>query len=221
MKRTHNLVRVATLSLATALFAAAPMFAQSGTQAGQMNPSSNTSQMSSSNVQLMTVDASLDKAINSSKLMQGQMVAAKTTMKVKTPDGVDLPKGTELMGKVSDVQGGQNGSMTRFSITFDQARLHDGRTVPIKATILGAMPPNSSYYGQNSFPDSSHTVSMKEKVDQEPGILHDIAMKSAVQSNVSGTFMSKKDKIDLNQGTQLRLALAPLASSNGEMNGAE
>lgn len=113
--------------------------------------------------------------------------------------------------------------MTSFSVTFDQARLHDGRTIPVKVTILGAMPPtNNTYYGQqNYFPDSSHTVSMQEKVDQQPGVLHDVALHSAVQSNVSGTFMSKKDKIDLSEGTQLRLALARLASSSGQANGAE
>lgn len=103
MTRTHKLLRVATLSLATALFAAAPSLAQAGPQAGQMNSNDSQQQMSTSNVLLMTVDASLDKPLNSSKLMQGQIVTAKTTMKVKTPDNIDLPKGTELIGKASNM----------------------------------------------------------------------------------------------------------------------
>ena len=44
-------------------------------------------------------------------------------------------------------------------------------------------------------------------------------MESAVQSNVSGVFLSKKHNINLHQGTRLQLAIAPETNSMSTASG--
>ncbi|MHB1937836.1 MAG: hypothetical protein ACYCOR_14785 [Acidobacteriaceae bacterium] len=62
-------------------------------------------------------------------------------------------------------------------------------------------------------------ISSEEKIVQEPGTLSGITMKSAVQSNVSGTFLSKKHNINLSQGTRFELAIRPDSNSSSAASG--
>ena len=189
------------LFLASALLAAAPALANSA--------------YDSTNLHLMSTNASLNQTLNSSQLSVGQRVTAHLTMKLRTSDGMLLPRNTQLLGKVSELRNG-HGKRTGVALVFNRARLKDGRVIPIKATLLGAMPPNeegSSDYG-NYFPDTSKPVSPKAQMDQEAGVLSHIALHSAVQSHNSGIFLSKRKDIRLRAGTQLRIAIAPLQSAS-------
>jgi hypothetical protein len=203
VKNTKNLLRIATLSLALALvFTGANAFAQAP-------------------LQLVSTNAQLDHTLDSRKAMQGQLVTAKITTSVRTAEGMELRKGTELIGKVTALEQGGKNEMTQVAITFTQARLKDGSTIPVKATLLGALPPAEDNYGDGGLPIAPiepHSVASDAQVDQEAGVLSNIAMHSAVQSDNSGVFLSKKDKIDLLSGTQLQVAIAPenaVASTGG------
>ncbi len=173
-------------------------------------------------LKLVSANAELTQGLNTESSRQGQTVMAKLTANVTTAGPMELPKGTMLMGTVEQVQPG-SGNKSEISIVFNKARLKDGREVPIKATLLGAYPPAAVYTsggGVGSYlPIQPRLIPSDEKVLQDPGALSNVTMKSAVQSDVSGTFLSTKNNIQLSQGTQLQLAIAPESSSSSGVSG--
>lgn len=182
--------------------------------------SSQATQQAASNLQLVSAEAQLTHQLNSKDATQGETVKAKLTSDVKTAEGMKLDKGTMLIGKVEQVQRSTGSSPSRMSIVFDQAQLKDGKTIPVKATLLGAYPSSAGSYFADTGTNGSlmavqpHRVSSQVKVDQMPGTLSHVGMHSAVQSNVSGTFVSKDRDIDLRKGTRLQVAISPLTAGN-------
>jgi hypothetical protein len=181
-----------------------------------------TAQATPRNMQLVSANARLVHQLDSKDATQGQIVTAQLTGNVKTADGMELPRGTLLMGKVDHVQTSTKDGPSRLSIVFNQARLKDGHTIRVKATLLGAYPSDlGSYYADTGDNGSvlntePHFIAADQKVDQEPGLLGgNIAMHSAVQSHASAVFVSKDRNIDLRSGTQFQLAIAPATSSMG------
>jgi hypothetical protein len=173
------------------------------------------------------VNATLDHTLSSQSAMEGQAVEARLNSSVEAANGIDLPKGTELMGKVDHVQASRDGGPARISVVFNTAELKNGKQIPIKATLLAAAPPNNAGYGYSNMDTqplgpAPKSVSSREKVVQEPGTLSHIAMHSSAQSNTSGTFIKKNGNFKLTAGTYLQLGIAPaMGSSNGMTTGAE
>lgn len=173
------------------------------------------------NSRLVSASARLTQNLDSKNATAGEAVSAELTSKVKMMGSTELPKGSTLVGKVEQVQASNNDSPARLSIVFDQARLKNGQTIPIKATILAAYPENTVDDWADSdasgpmVGEQPHFISANEKVDQEPGTLGQVAMHSAVQSETSAVFTSKDRNIDLKRGTQLQIAISPAASSMG------
>jgi hypothetical protein len=91
-------------------------------------------------MQLKPRDAVLVQALDAKSARPGQSVTAKLTSLIKTSDGVKLPSGTELFGRVDTVNGSEDKSASTLSLTFNQARLRDGKTLPVKATLVGFSP---------------------------------------------------------------------------------
>lgn len=179
---------------------------------------------SQSKVQLVSANAQLTQNVDSKNVTEGQTVTAKLTSDVKDAGAVELPKGSTLIGKVTHVQK-SNGSV-ELSIVFDQAKLRDGKTVAIKATLLSAAPAGDGNYfvqtGDNGslLPDQPHLIPADQKVDQTPGLLKGVAMHSDVESDTSGVFTSNGRDINLTRGTQLQLAIGQEGSqAQGVANG--
>lgn len=211
---------VSAMLIATCGYAGAQVAPQN-TQPIQPESSQTMQQAAQENVQLVSAEATLTHKIDSKNAAQGQAVNAKLTSSVKTAGGMKLDKGTMLLGKVEQVQRSNDNGPSRLSIVFDQARLKDGKTIPVKATLLGAYPASTGEYyaetGTNGATMSGqpHGISDQQKIDQMPGTLSHVGMQSAVQSNVSGTFISKDRNIDLKEGTRLQVGIAPLTAQNG------
>lgn len=201
-----NYLRSYALGIAAALMAI-PMYA-SQSQPQQTN--------------LVSANAVLMQGLNSKSIHDGQTVTAKLTSNVKAANNVDMPKGTVLTGKVEQVQRSyNNGNESKIGVVFNKARLN-GREVPIKATLLAAYPPVP--YNAMESPSSymmiqPRHISSNAKIDQEPGTLSHVAMRSSVQSNVSGVFLSKNHSIDLHRGTRIQLAIAPQPNMNSSTMG--
>lgn len=95
-----------------------------------------TSGVQSARGSLVGVRAELDKSLDASKVKAGDGVTAKPEAKIHLPNGVDLTRHDRLVGRVDTVQASVNHGNSAISVTFYEARLKDGRKVPIKATIL-------------------------------------------------------------------------------------
>jgi hypothetical protein len=83
-----------------------------------------------------TVLVELTKPIDAHKAKPGDEVVAKVTEDIKSDNKVVLPKGSKVMGKVTQAQGrakGQDESV--LGLAFDSAVLKDGTQVPISFTI--------------------------------------------------------------------------------------
>jgi hypothetical protein len=78
----------------------------------------------------------LSKAINGDKVKVGERISGKLGQYV-TVDGMRLPRGTEVQGRIVQVQPGSAGAPARVAFVFHTVRLQ-GRDVPI-TTSLRAM----------------------------------------------------------------------------------
>jgi hypothetical protein len=165
--------------------------------------------------------ARLDHGIDAKDARAGEAIEAKLDHAVKTPDGTELPGGTELRGTVASVQAPAAGSSASITLRFDKAALKDGNTVPVKVTVIGAYPYDEgqlSVYGQESMAPAPTRVSAKARYDQKPGTLSHIAMNSRVSGENSATFINTNGDVKLRAGTFLQLGIA--RQPNGMDSGA-
>lgn len=92
-------------------------------------------------IQMVQAQASLDTTLDAKKAKQGEAVKAKLQENVQIPNQQALPKNTVLEGHVDQVMPSENKSDSTVVITFDKARLKDGKELPIKATVLQVSEP--------------------------------------------------------------------------------
>jgi type IV secretory pathway VirB10-like protein len=71
----------------------------------------------------------------------GETVVLKTTQKVTTADGTVIPKGTRLIGHVTEAQAHDSAHTdSRLGIAFDRAELKSGQSLSIHSTIESVNP---------------------------------------------------------------------------------
>lgn len=211
--RFASSLRNLSLGLATATLALA------GAAWAQPAASSSQQSMNSMNsVHLVGVNARLDHSLDVTTVHNGQRIEARLNGTVKTSNDMKLRRGTELWGRVEDVHASTNGGPSSMSVVFNTAVLKNGRHVPVKVTILGVYPSNEAQMemnGTQTIPPPPMHVSSKERIDQEPGLIHHVSMNSAVQSNNSGTFRDSKGNLKLRAGTFLQVGIAPTSTARG------
>src|SRR5260221_1095182 len=83
-----------------------------------------------------TVQAELTKPVDVRKNKPGDEVIAKTTEDVKSDGKVVLPKGSRIVGKVTQAQArGKGQDESQLGIAFDHAILKDGSQMPVSFAI--------------------------------------------------------------------------------------
>ena len=136
-----------------------PLFAQqgsAGTQAGAgagaggiaASPSATASASGSaqadSSAQFEPVACELVSKLDSKSAKAGDWVLVKTKDKVITAEGTVIPKGSRLVGHVTDVQTrGEGHEDSRMTIAFDRAQLKGGQSLAIHSVIESIAPPVS------------------------------------------------------------------------------
>jgi len=171
---------------------------------------------------LAGVTTTLDHTLESKSATVGEPVTAKLNGSLKA-DGLDLPRGTELVGKVADVKAAQSGGPASVSLLFTTAKLKDGKEVPVKATVIAVYPRSADDGVEGSgitMGEAPQQVPMDGSYDQEPGALPHVAMKSAVQNSDSVTFTSSEN-FKLPAGTFLQLGVGAPGTSAGATSAAE
>lgn len=171
---------------------------------------------------LAGVTTTLDHTLESKSATVGQPITATLKGSVKT-DGLDLPKGTRLEGKVAEVTPAQNGGQNSVSVIFTTAKLKDGKEIPIKATVIAAYPRTADDGVEGAgitMGAAPHQVPLDGTYDQEAGALAHVDMKSAVKSADSATF-SSRDNFRLPAGTFLQLGVGSAETSGSGATAAE
>jgi hypothetical protein len=103
------------------------------------------------------LNATLNSSVDSKKAKPGEQITAHTTEAVKSTDGrMILPKGTKLIGHITQASARGNGQeQAMLAIQFDKAVLKDKQEMPLNVTIQAiAAPqqqaPSSAYGGSNA-----------------------------------------------------------------------
>jgi hypothetical protein len=102
------------------------------------------------------IPVELAKSVDSKKLKQGDEVDAKTAAEMHGADGTVIPKGSKVVGHVTQSTARSNGNPdSTLAFNFDKIVLKDGKELPLKATIQAVAPP-PALAGPGE-PDSSHS----------------------------------------------------------------
>jgi hypothetical protein len=90
------------------------------------------------------IPVTLAKSLDSKKLKEGDEVTAKTTVAMRFPNGLEVPKGTDVVGHVTQAKARSKGdSESSLGITFDKIQLAGGKSLDMKGMIQ-AVGPNPS-----------------------------------------------------------------------------
>jgi hypothetical protein len=112
---------------------------KSGTQASGSVSGSGAAESNEANAGLAagtTFNGTLVTALDSKKVKSGDQVVARTTENVKAQGKTVLPKGTKLIGHVTEASARAKGdSESALGIAFDHAVLKGGQEIPLNLTI--------------------------------------------------------------------------------------
>ena len=98
-----------------------------------------------------TIPATLARSIDSKKLKDGDEIDAKTISMMRSADGVMIPVGSKIVGRVTESKARSKGDPeSSLGISFDKIQLSGGKELPIKG-VLQAVGPNPS---ESSGPDT-------------------------------------------------------------------
>lgn len=173
-------------------------------------------------LQMVMARAELKDSINAKKVKQGQAIRAKLEENVKLSDGRELGRDTMLEGHVDQVQPSVKRSDSTVVVTFDKARLKDGTELPIKATLLSIWEAVSNpMAGQMAAPPASLPGTQMTTGGPPPPPSHNAAgmggdghtpvpgveLHSDLHEKTSGTFLSKRENVDVPGGSQMQFEL--------------
>jgi hypothetical protein len=130
-----------TLALTAVISALSmPVLAQSASGPGSQNMQASADSTGAKEAaQMVAAIATLPHTLDADKDHLDSTIQAELDHKVTLSDGTVLPSHTILTGKITrdDMQAA---GKSEFALRFDQAQLKDGRTLPIKATIVDIAP---------------------------------------------------------------------------------
>ena len=117
---------------------------------GQPSPAPATQVPSTANSpevampQLRPVTGELESKLDTKEAKAGDAVVVKTTSPATMAEGVEIPKGSKIMGHIIDVAPqGQGSENSRVTIQFDQAQVQGGKNMPIRSVIQSVAPPGA------------------------------------------------------------------------------
>jgi hypothetical protein len=175
-----------------------------------VSPTEGATAVQGETVQRVTAQASFQKPIDSKKIQAGQKIQVVLSDKVQLKNGPELPRGTVLVGTASTADA-QSGGTAKLTLCFTEAQLKDGKTIPVKATIVGIFPANSL---ERDDPNIWNSRSLK--VDQG-GFVPGIELHSNIVDSASGVFVSTKgDAVKLMPGNWIALEIEAASASQQE-----
>jgi len=100
-----------------------------------------------------TVDAVLDKSVDAKKNKTGDQVSATLSADVKSANGTVIPKGSKLIGHVTQAKPKAKGEPnSELGIAFDKAVPKGGKELPVQASIRGLSKPQPAMMESGGMP---------------------------------------------------------------------
>lgn len=87
------------------------------------------------------IHAVLEKIIHPKRVNVGDAVTARLTEPAKLKDGTELPKGTHISGKVTEIKvKADKDGPSKLGLLFDKAQFKDGKEVSLKMALVSVAP---------------------------------------------------------------------------------
>ena len=87
------------------------------------------------------IHAVLEKIVHPKKVKVGDPVTARLTDPTKLKDGTELPKGTHIIGRVTDIKlKADKEGPSKLGLLFDKAQLKDGKEVSVTMVLVSVAP---------------------------------------------------------------------------------
>ena len=200
-----------TLALTVAISALSmPALAQSASGPGSSADAAGASEAA----QMVPAIATLPHTLDADKDHLDSTFEAELDHKITLSDGTVLPSHTVLSGRITrdDMQ---SAGKSEFALRFDQAQLKNGKTVPIKATIVDIAHPSSNtdeYAVTNDWTNQTLSV-------QQLNVVSGVDLHSEIASNDSAVFVSTtKHDVKVPAGSELKLAIGPASDASTPTN---
>jgi hypothetical protein len=197
-----------TLALTAVISAfSMPVLAQS-VSATQMDSTGATEA-----AQMVPAVAQLTRTLDADKDHLDSTFQAELSQKITLTNGTVLPSHTLLIGTVT--RDAMQAGSSEFALRLNQAKLKDGKTLPIKATIVDIAQPN---FNTVEYPASNNWTSQTLTVE-EPNVVSGVDLHSEIASNDSAVFVStRKRDVKVPAGSQLKLAIGPASDASSPTN---
>jgi hypothetical protein len=112
---------------------------------GPGNTTASGASHASSTTEMRPVTGELVGKLDSKTAKPGDKVVLKTNKKIQSADGTVIPKGSRLVGHVTEVQAHQKGhGDSHIGLLFDRAELKDGQSMAIHSMIESMQPSASA-----------------------------------------------------------------------------
>jgi len=119
-----------------------PPVAPTATPQNPAQPSSGA-ELSPAAAQLKPVSGELVDKLDSKSAKQGDSVVVKTNENLEISRGTEIPKGSKLVGHITNVQPRSDGhENSQIAIQFDRAELKGGQSLSIETVIQSVSPAN-------------------------------------------------------------------------------
>ena len=111
-----------------------------GTESAPPNSPATQEASASPAVAMSPVNGELVSKLDSKTAKTGDSVVIQTKASVKTADGTEIPKGSKLVGHVTQVQPSTDGQNSQMALQFDHVELTGGQNVPLTSQIQSITP---------------------------------------------------------------------------------
>jgi hypothetical protein len=199
-----------------------------------------TSAQNLARIQMAAGRVIMPSALDSKTAKAGDPIKMNLEEDVAIPGGgMDLPKGSQLTGRVMDVSPSQSKSTGSITIVIDTAILPGGKQVSIKTTLLKIVPPSGPITSPKAGPgilpppqvameaggsvadpwfsgpmlrgQASNTVK-----NPEPGVTEqtvealDLTMRSSLAEKPTAVFTHRNHNVRVRSSTEMYMAIAEL-----------
>lgn len=137
-----------------------------------------------------TLQAELVKPVDAKKNKVGDEVIAKTTHDVKSDGHVVIPKGSKLVGHVSEVKArSKEQHVSQLGIAFDRAILKDGTEMPLTLSIqaIGSGSANAAALEDETLASGNVGATGSSSASRGGGVLGGVRSTAGGVANTAGT----------------------------------
>jgi hypothetical protein len=153
------------------------------------------------------------KALDSSKLKEGDAVELETSGSFKLPDGTLVPRGSKMLGHVTMAKARSKGDLqSQLVLSFDKLNVANGKQLAVKGAVQAVFPPadevdpgvpgSSSHQGGpgGGNPGAPPPPEYKPTTDIKTGIATEATSRAQPASDPKATGVHGFDNLSLEDG---------------------